>query len=100
MNSPIIEMEAKLILEKATRKAKASKILASGSSRSALMLASSIAVAVASYAMFDFTATWAVKMLICISFVFGIFSQIDTWRLQRRLDAAIELLQQSEEERG
>jgi hypothetical protein len=100
MNSPMTKMETQDLLDKMARKSKAKNILASGSSYSIRPWISPIAVVFLTYAMSDFTVPLVVKIIISIGFVCGTLGQIDTWRLQRRLDAAIELLQQGEDERG
>jgi hypothetical protein len=100
MNSPMTKMEAQDLLDKVARKSKAKEILASGSSYTILPWVSMIAVITATFALSDFIAPMPVKILISMSFGFSILSQFDTWRLQRRLDAAIELLQQAEDARG
>ncbi len=94
------EIEAKDLLDKVTRKSKARRVLASGHSLSILTLVSSSAAGVAVYVMADSTVSMAVKILISFGFVCGILGQIDSWRLQRRLDAAIELILQIEDERS
>lgn len=95
----MIDIEAKNLLDKVARKSKAKMVLASASSVPMLALASSLAATVVVYVMADFTAPIPVKILIGFCFVSGVLSQMETWRLQRRLDAAIELLHQSEDAR-
>lgn len=97
----MIDIEAKNLLDKVARKSKAKMVLASASSVPMLAstLVSSLAATVVVYVMADFTAPIPVKILIGFCFVSGVLSQMETWRLQRRLDAAIELLHQSEDAR-
>ncbi|MBY0242935.1 MAG: hypothetical protein K2X55_26865 [Burkholderiaceae bacterium] len=100
MNSPITDMEAKVLLDNVARKSKARAVLASRPSYAMRSLVSSIAIGVGVYAMADFVAPMAVKILIIIGFFGGIFGQIEALMLQRRLEAAIELLRQSDTERA
>lgn len=100
MNSHLIALETKDLLDKVARKSKAKRILASGNSYMFKSLIPPILAGMTGYALADSTLPMTVKILIIIGFVFGIYSQIDSWRLQRRLDAAIELLLQIEEDRN
>jgi hypothetical protein len=100
MNSPMTQIEVKDILDKVARKSKARRVLTSGHSYSVLSLLASVATGISVYFMADSTVSIAVQILISVGVVGGVLSQIDSWRLQRRLDAAIELLLQIEDERG
>ncbi|GAB2854561.1 hypothetical protein GCM10027277_23860 [Pseudoduganella ginsengisoli] len=100
MKTPITEFETQNLLEQGSRRANAKAVLAKSAASRTSLLASAIATGVAVYFMGDFAAPLAVKVLISVGFASAILSQIECWHLQRRLDAAIELLRQAESRRG
>jgi hypothetical protein len=100
MNTPMTEFEAKNLLELEGRRFRARAVLSRRESIRMTSLVSAIATGAAVYFMADFAAPLAVKGLIAVAFVSGVVSQIESWQLQRRLDAAIELLRQAENVRG
>jgi len=96
MNPTITEPEARALLDKVARASKARAILATRPSYAIRSLISSLVTGAGIFAIADFSAPLSVKILIIIGFVFGVIGQIDAWILQRRLEAAVELLQQRE----
>lgn len=96
MNPTITEPEARILLDKVARTSKARAILATRPSYAMRALISSLVTGAGVFALADFSAPLSVKVLIIIGFVFGVVGQIDSWILQRRLEAAIELLHQKE----
>jgi hypothetical protein len=100
MNTQIIELEARQLLEKEGRRSRAKALLDRRASITMTTLVSSIATGIALFCMADFTAPLAVKVMITLSFSSAIVSQVESWQSRRRLEAAIELLRQADSGRG
>lgn len=100
MTTPITEFEARNLLEKEGRRFRAKALLERRSSIARTSLVSAIATGIALYCMGDFAAPLSVKVLITVTFSSVVASQFDNWHTQRRLEAAIELLRQTDSGRG
>lgn len=100
MKPPLTEFEAQNLLASESRRSRAKALLARRASITATSLVSSVATGIALFCMGDFAAPLSVKVLITVSFVSAVVSQVESWQLQRRLDAAIELLLQADSGRG
>jgi len=100
MNTQIIELEARQLLEKEGRRSRAKALLDRRASITMTTLVSSIATGIALFCMGDFAAPLSVKVLITVSFSSAIVSQVESWQSRRRLEATIELLRQADSGRG
>ena len=96
MKPPITEYEAHHLLQREGRRARARAVLAKRSASTTAGLVSAVVTGICLYAMGDFAAPLSVKVLITVAVTGAIVSQVECWQLQRRLDAAIELLRQAD----